>query len=129
MLLRRLLDLFAGLPRPARLGIYALAVTIVLYLCLAPSQDVPGSNLVWDKAEHAITWAVLAGAGYVLAPRRLRAITIFAIGFGAAIEVAQATMGFGRDGDWRDLAADTVGVATALGVYLLLHHLIGPPRS
>ena len=125
MLLRRLLDLFAGLPRPVRLAIYALAVTIVLYMCLAPSKDVPGEGLVWDKAAHALTWAILAGSGYVLAPRRLRAITVFAIGLGAAIEVAQATMGFGRDGDWRDLAADTIGVTVALGVYLLVRRLLG----
>jgi VanZ family protein len=125
MFLRRLLDMFAGLPRPARLAIYALAVAVVLYLCLAPTADVPGSGLIWDKAEHAITWAILAGSGYVLAPRRLRAVTVFAIGLGAAIELAQATMGFGRDGDWRDLAADTVGVAVALGLYLLIRRLLG----
>ena len=125
MFLRRLLDLFAGLPRPARLAIYVLAVAIVLYMCLAPSKDVPGEGLVWDKAAHAVTWAILAGSGYVLAPRRVRAITLFAIGFGAAIEVAQATMGFGRDGDWRDLAADTVGVGVALGLYLLVRRALG----
>ena len=125
MFLRRLLDLFAGLPRPARLALYALAVAIVLYMCLAPGKDVPGEGLVWDKAAHAITWAILAGSGYVLAPRRIRAITVFAIGFGAAIEVAQATMGFGRDGDWRDWAADTVGVAVALGTYLAIRRLSG----
>jgi len=125
MLLRRLLDLFAGLPRPARLAIYGLAVAIVLYMCLAPNKDVPGSGLIWDKAAHAITWAILAGSGYVLAPRRLRAITVFAVGLGAAIEVAQATMGFGRDGDWKDWAADSLGVAVALGIYLALRRRLG----
>ena len=123
MLLRRLLDLFAGLPRPVRLAVYALAVAIVLYMCLAPSKDVPGSDLIWDKAAHAITWAILAGSGYVLAPRRLRAITVFAIALGAAIEIAQANMGFGREGDWRDWAADTLGVAVALAVYALIRRL------
>ena len=34
-------------------------------------------------------------------------------------------MGFGRDGDWRDLAADTVGVTVALGLYLLVRRLLG----
>jgi VanZ family protein len=119
----RLLAFFADLPRPARYGVYALAVAIVLYMTLAPSKDVPGSNLVWDKAAHAITWAILAGAGYMLAPKRLRTITIFAVLFGAAIEVAQATLPFGRDGDIFDWLADSLGVATALMVYLVMRRL------
>ncbi len=113
-----ILDRFARLPRPARIGLYVLATAIVLYLCLAPSRDVPGENLIWDKAAHALTWAILTGAGLVLSPRRPRSILAFTLGLGAAIEVLQATMGFGRDGDWRDFAADSVGVATALLCWL-----------
>lgn len=115
-----ILDRFARLPRPARISLYVLATGVVLYLCLAPSQDVPGENLIWDKAAHALTWAILTGAGLVLSPRRPRAILAFTLGLGAGIEVLQATMGFGRDGDWRDLVADSLGAFTALLVWLPL---------
>ena len=40
-----------------------------------------------------------------------------------AVEILQATMGFGRDGDWRDLVADTLGVAVALAIYALVQRL------
>ncbi|MGZ3378509.1 MAG: VanZ family protein [Phenylobacterium sp.] len=111
------------LPRPYRLGTYALACTILLYLTLAPGQDVPGVGLVWDKAEHALSWAVLTGAGLLLSTRRRWSIGLFAFLFGAIIEVLQATMGWGRDGNWQDLAADTVGIAMAYAVWLVWRRL------
>ena len=104
---------FDKLPRPLRLALYALACLILLYLTLAPGKDVPGEGLVWDKAEHAIAWAVLTGAGLLLSTKRRWAILLFAWVFGGVIEVLQGTMGWGRDGDWHDWAADTVGIAVA----------------
>jgi len=117
--------LSARLPRPLRLALYAGAVGVVLFLCLAPSQDVPGEGLVWDKAEHSVTWAILTFLGLALSSHRPRAIALFALALGGAIEVLQATMGFGRDGDWRDFAADAIGVAAALGLYAGLRRLGG----
>ncbi len=111
---------FDRLPRPLRLAIFALACAILLYITLAPGQDVPGVGLVWDKAEHATAWAVLTGAGLLLSTRRRWLIPLFAFLFGAAVEVAQAVMPLGRDGDWRDLAADTVGVAAAWVAWRLM---------
>lgn len=108
------------LPQRVRVGLYAVACLILLYLTLAPGQDVPGEGLVWDKAEHAISWAVLTGAGLLLSTHRRWVIPVFAFIFGALIEVLQATMGLGRDGDWHDLAADTVGIAAASGVWWLM---------
>jgi len=32
-------------------------------------------------------------------------------------------MGFGRQGDWRDLLADTLGVLAALAIYALVQRL------
>lgn len=111
------------LPRPLRLALYALATGVVLYMCLAPTDDVPGAGLVWDKAEHALTWAILTAAGLVLAPRRPRSIFLFALSLGAGIEILQSIMGFGRDGDWRDLVADSLGVAVVMLVWLALRRL------
>lgn len=113
----------ARLPRPVRLAAYGLATAILLYLCLAPAKDIPKEPL-WDKAEHAIAWGVLALSGLLLARRRPRAIVAFALTVGAAVEVLQATMGFGRDGDWRDLVADAVGVAAAAALWLAARRLL-----
>ena len=104
------------LPRPLRLALYALATAILLYLCLAPSRDLPKINL-WDKEEHAIAWLVLTATGLILSPNRPRAIATYAFGLGVFVELAQWAMGFGRDADWHDVAADSLGIAAAFVVY------------
>lgn len=101
------------LPRPLRLAVYAVAVLVLIYMCLAPHQDMPGVDLIWDKAEHATAWLVLTGLGLVLSTRRKWAIGIFAFLLGGVIEVAQANMGLGRNGDVRDMAADLIGIGVA----------------
>lgn len=110
----RRLDLpIARLPRRVRLALYAVACLILLYMTLAPEHEVPGVGLIWDKAEHGSAWTVLTLAGLVLSTRRRWAIGVFAFFFGALVEVLQANMGWGRDGNWPDLVADTVGIAVA----------------
>ncbi|HEY2751363.1 hypothetical protein [Phenylobacterium sp.] len=116
------------LPRPLRLALYALATAILLYLCLAPSRDLPKVNL-WDKEEHAIAWFVLAATGLLLSPRRPRAIALYAFGVGAFVEVAQGLMGLGRDADWHDLAADSVGIVAAFIGYLAIRLAARRSRS
>jgi VanZ family protein len=111
--MRSLLSWLNSRPRPFRLGLYALACLILMYLTLAPTRDVPGAGLVWDKAEHSLAWAVLTGAGLLLSTRRRWAIGVFALAFGAAIEVGQATLPFGRDGDIFDFMADSLGIVVA----------------
>jgi hypothetical protein len=102
-----------------RLAAYAVAVAVLLYMCLAPSKDLPSVN-VWDKAEHAIAWAVLAGSGLVLFPRHPGRIAVFALAVGILVEVLQGSLPFGRDMDWRDFVADAVGVAASLAVYAVI---------
>lgn len=107
------------LPLPLRLGLYALATGILLYLTLAPSQALPEVHL-WDKAEHAIAWAVLAGTGLILFPRQAERVAGYALAFGVLVELLQWALPFGRDADWKDWAADAVGVAAALAVFALI---------
>jgi VanZ family protein len=114
---------FARLSRPVRLAIYVLACLILLYITLAPGKDVPGVGLIWDKAEHAIAWAVLTGAGLLLSTKRRWAIPLFAFLFGAAVEILQAVMPLGRDGDVMDLIADSAGIAAAWIVWRLMVRL------
>ena len=116
-------EMLARLPRPLRLALYAAASLVLLYMALAPTHDVPGVNLVWDKAEHAISWMVLTLLGLLLSTRRRWAILVFALAFGGLIEVLQATLPFGRDGEWGDFFADTIGVATAYFLWRIAGHL------
>jgi VanZ family protein len=113
---------FDRLPLALRFGLYALASAILLYLCLAPSKALPSVHL-WDKAEHAIAWAVLAGVGLVLFPDEAAAVALFALGFGIAVEVLQGALPFGRDADWKDWIADGVGVAAALLAWAAIRRL------
>ena len=115
-------------PRPIRLAAYALATAILLYMCFAPSDDLPKVN-IWDKEEHAIAWFVLAATGLILSPRRPRGIALFAFGLGAAVEIAQRPMGFGRDGDWHDVAADSIGIVVAFIGYFAILLLTRPIRK
>ena len=108
----------ANLPRPLRLTLYAAAVGVLLWLTLSPTDELPKVTL-WDKAEHALAWFVLTATGLVLSPRRPRAIVAFALFMGVLVEVLQGTMGLGRDADWRDVVADSLGIGAALGLYLL----------
>ena len=107
------------LPAAVRLALYAVAVAVLLYLCLAPEHDLPKVNL-WDKAEHGIAWLVLAGAGLTLFPRRPATIAGFAFLLGGLVELLQGTLPFGRDADLKDWLADTVGVTLALLIYRLV---------
>jgi VanZ family protein len=118
------------LPAALRAVAYGVAVAVLLYLCLAPSQDLPQEHL-WDKAEHAIAWFVLAAIGLAFWPWRPARIAGFALALGAAVEVLQATMPFGRDGDWRDWVADSVGVAVALVCWAMIRGLakLAPSRA
>src|SRR5262245_51710313 len=101
-------------PRPLRLGLYALASAILLYLCLAPRDRLPEPG-VGDKTEHAIAWFILVVVGYALAPRRRWAIPAYAVVLGAAVEVLQRLfVWFGRDGDIVDFLVDLLGVAVAV---------------
>ena len=113
------------LPRPLRLTLYAAASAVLLWLCLAPTQTLPSANM-GDKIEHTIAWLVLTSLGLGLSHQRPRAIAAYALGLGALIEVLQATLGFGRQGDWRDLLADAIGVALALAGYALIRRFARP---
>jgi VanZ family protein len=116
-------EMLSRLPRPLRVGLYAMAALVLLYMALAPTRDVPGVELFWDKTEHAGAWAVLTVLGLLLSTRRRWAILVFALAFGGIIEVLQSTLPFGRDGEWGDFVADTVGVASAYFLWRVARHL------
>ena len=110
---------FAFIPRPLRLAVFGAAVLVILYMTLAPNEDVPGSSLVWDKAAHSIAFGLLTLIGLLMSTHRRWLVAAGVMGLGIAIEVAQALMGFGRQGDWRDALADAIGVVLGVALWAL----------
>ena len=113
-------------PRRLKGLVAGAAIALLLYVSLAPVEEVPGVELVWDKAEHAAAYLMLAGLGLALFPARATVVAALLLALGAAIELLQAAMGFGRQGDWRDLLANTLGMAAAIGPYLALRRIRRP---
>ena len=92
-----------------------LAINI---LALSPAPYLPPLEIFnwWDKAQHAIAFAVLAVLAVLAYPEasRLR-IALLLIGQGVLIEVLQYYGGY-RFGDWQDAVADGVGVLLGLAM-------------
>ncbi|AGX87687.1 VanZ family protein [Candidatus Symbiobacter mobilis] len=85
-------------------------VAMASWLALAPAPQVPEVLRWWDKAQHTAGFAALAFWGLVAYPRGLSRLVPGLVLFGVGIEIAQAFTGW-RHGDWRDWAADCVGIA------------------
>lgn len=115
----------AGAVKPLRhprlwLGLWWLALLLVVVACLVPLRDLPALPPGGDKIEHFLAWFLLA-AGAVQLFRGRRALWRAAIGLvllGVAVEVAQGAFTSTRSMDPMDALADAIGVllgsATAL---------------
>jgi len=92
-----------------------LAITVV---CLLPVHDLPKVGMS-DKTEHFLAFGAVAfWFGSIVVRRDLHWVALAVVGFGALIEVAQGAMGLGREAEWFDVLADTLGVL--IGVVLVL---------
>jgi VanZ family protein len=114
----------ARLPRPLRIAILVLALGVLAWLSLAPQQELPSVKLS-DKFEHTVAYAVLTTLWISLFPGRLGQAVAGGMAFGVTIEILQATMGFGRQGDWRDALANALGAAIVAGAVLLARRARG----
>ena len=89
---------------------------VINILALSPAPYLPPLEIFnwWDKAQHAIAFAVLAVLAVLAYPEvsKLR-IAVLLIGQGVLIEVLQYYGGY-RFGDWQDAVADGVGVVLGL---------------
>src|SRR3954452_6010437 len=84
-------------------------LVVVLALALAPPQ-VPTPTIGWDKANHALTFAVLALIGLAAYPRRIAPVLLGLLLYGGAIELLQGLTDY-RTAEWLDWGADGVGLA------------------
>lgn len=105
--------LFSFIPRPIRVAVFLAAVAVILYLTLAPNEDVPGSGMIWDKAAHSIAYGLLTLVGLFMSTHRRWMVVGVVWSLGIGVEIAQSQMGFGRQGDWRDALANTIGIILA----------------
>lgn len=94
-------------------------VVYVTVSCLEPARYVPNLHL-WDKAEHSLAFfGMTVWFGGMVRRSRYPVIALLLSLLGAAIEIAQGTMGFGRDADIIDWVADTIGIVLASGLLYL----------
>jgi VanZ family protein len=95
------------------LGVLLVALAVVV--CLVPAREVPSAFEWNDKASHIFGHAALAAYFAGLVPRRgWWKILAFLLGFGISIELAQYFMHSGREGDVRDVGANTAGAMLGL---------------
>jgi len=96
------------------------AMAVVAWGELKPDPTPLPTFLLWDKAQHFTAYfglALLATLGW---GRNVRARFILAgvLALGGTLEILQAFVG--RDAEWADMGANTLGAATGLGLGLLL---------
>jgi VanZ family protein len=112
-----------------RLTFFAMTALGILWLSLDPNPYLPKEGLLsWDKAQHALAYAVLTLlGGWALLPllekplRAWRLATLLAVGYGVLLELAQALLTRYRRAQMGDALADALG---ALAVYFLAWLLI-----
>ena len=90
--------------------LFAGFVLIVVILSLAPPSALPPQAFsLWDKAQHALAFVVLAVFGLQAYPGRWPWVVGGLLVLGGAIELAQALVGW-RTGDVADWCADAIGM-------------------
>jgi len=99
---------------------WALGVIIVVaavIVCLVPGQELPKAFEYNDKVSHITGHGLMAiyFSGLV-ARRSWWKIFVFLLLLGTAIEIAQYSMHAGREGDWRDVVANSLGAVVGLAV-------------
>jgi VanZ family protein len=99
---------------------WALGVIIVLlaiFICLIPGKELPAAFEWNDKTSHLVGHGLLAlyFSGLV-ARRSWWKIFLFLLLLGTAIEFAQYSMHAGREGDPRDVVANSIGALSGLAV-------------
>ena len=94
---------------------FAAALIGVFALALLPTSSVESITVGWDKANHVLAFAVLAGLGRFAYPGRALALLAGLLVYGALIELAQG-MTPDRTAQHSDIVADAVGIAIGWGV-------------
>lgn len=90
---------------------------VVGLIAMIPGASGPPTLVGWDKLDHAAAFAaivLLARCGWPGVSRWI--IAGFALAYGIAIELSQATAAVGRVASVSDVAADGVGIVIGLAL-------------
>ncbi len=91
-----------------------LLLGIILALSLMPSEDAP-TVFADDKLNHILAFFTLSLMARLLWPQaRLAILFVLLTLLGGGIELLQLAMGFGREADWMDFAADIVAIVLGM---------------
>jgi VanZ family protein len=104
-------------PTQRRWAFWLCLLVVIALALMRPSPDMPTTG--WDKANHALAFAVLALLGALAYPGRMVRVLIGLLAYGVLIEVLQSFTSY-RDSDVRDVFADCVGLAIGWQVFGLL---------
>ena len=98
-------------------GLGVVLLVLALVVCLVPGREIPGVFEFNDKVSHFVGHGTLAVYFAGLVPRRRWwGIFLFLLVFGIVIEFAQYYMQWGRDGDPRDVIANSIGALLGLSL-------------
>ncbi len=102
------------------LGLWLLAIAVVIGTCLMPGADLPPMPRDIDKIEHALAFFVLAACAVQLfnPGRALLGAAAGLVLLGVGIEFAQAVFTADRSADPLDALADSAGVLLGLATAL-----------
>jgi VanZ family protein len=106
--------------RRAAQALLAVLLVAVAWLAFTPAPP-PQADTGWDKANHALAFAVLAlvaECGWWPHPQRSRRVALGLLAYGALIELVQSRIPE-RSGEWADWLADAIGIALALALVRL----------
>lgn len=104
--------------------VFGFGLVLTTVLLLMPAYTVPQAFNFYDKAQHGLVFVTLTLAGLMAFPDRLKTICLGLCLYGGLMEVCQSQLTTTRHGDMVDWAADSVGIAVGLGVYLLSQKII-----
>lgn len=101
--------------------LFCLALIFFTILFLVPAPLLPDETLLnwWDKAQHAVVFAVLMVVGGIAYPKKPFIVLLTLLFYGAMIEVLQALTSW-RSGDLLDWYADAVGAIFTWALFLFI---------
>lgn len=102
------------------LGLWVLAMGVVIAICLMPAPALPPLPDNSDKVEHLLAYFVLASCAVQLFAGR-RALMFAALGLvalGIGIEIAQGLLTSDRAADPRDVLANATGIMLGMATVL-----------
>jgi len=93
-----------------------MVIVAMLIVCLLPVRELPNTGLN-DKLEHTTAYVLLTLWFAGLYPRsRYWVVALGLFLMGVTIEFAQAAMHMGRQGDVRDVIANSAGIAAGIAL-------------